>query len=189
MAKEPPDKDRLVKIAEAVVRSVDRCSAITHRLLGFAKRMEPQTEQMALGPLLEEVLSFQGKRQLAHRSIAMNLALGELADHRERPRTTAGRLFLNIFSNALAAVEDGGRIDVSAKVEDQDTVAVTFRDNGSEFLPECLNRIFEPFFSTKGDYGTGLGLSITLGIVEKLGGRIEVQSKVGEGTTSPCCCR
>ncbi len=182
IAQEPPDKARLLRIAEAVLRSVERCSTITHRLLGFAKRMEPRTEQIAIGPLLEEVLSFQ-RREAAYRRIAIDLALPENLPIIESDRGQLQQVFLNIFSNAFAAVEDGGRIDVSAKVEDQDTVAVTIRDNGCGIPPECMDRIFEPFFSTKGDYGTGLGLFITLGIVEKLGGRIEVQSKVGAGTS------
>jgi two-component system NtrC family sensor kinase len=66
---------------------------------------------------------------------------------------------------------------------DQDTVAVAISDDGPGIPEELLDRVFEPFFSTKADYGTGLGLSITFGIVEKLGGRISVQSEVGQGAT------
>ena len=62
-------------------------------------------------------------------------------------------------------------------------MAVTIRDNGRGIPEEHIDQIFEPFFSTKGDYGTGLGLSITFGIVEKLGGRIDVQSRVGQGAS------
>ena len=62
-------------------------------------------------------------------------------------------------------------------------VAVSISDNGTGIPVEHLDRIFEPFFSTKAEYGTGLGLSITFGIVEKLGGRIHVQSQVGQGTS------
>jgi two-component system NtrC family sensor kinase len=92
------------------------------------------------------------------------------------------QVFLNILSNAFAAVDDGGQIDVSMRREDN-KVAVTIKDNGSGIPKENLQRIFEPFFSTKSEYGTGLGLSITFGIVEKLGGRIDVQSQVGQGTS------
>jgi signal transduction histidine kinase len=62
-------------------------------------------------------------------------------------------------------------------------VAVTITDNGHGIPPQNLKHIFEPFFSTKGEFGTGLGLSITHGIVEKLGGKIEVQSEIDRGTT------
>jgi signal transduction histidine kinase len=101
----------------------------------------------------------------------------------ESDRGQLQQVFLNILSNAIAAVDDGGRIDISAKLEDEDTVAITIADNGPGIPEEHLKRIFEPFFSTKAEYGTGLGLSITFGLVEKLGGRIDVQSEVGHGAS------
>ncbi|MFH0765045.1 MAG: ATP-binding protein, partial [Calditrichota bacterium] len=61
-------------------------------------------------------------------------------------------------------------------------ISVTIRDNGHGIPPENLKHIFEPFFSTKGEFGTGLGLSITHDIVDRLGGEINVHSQVGEGT-------
>jgi two-component system NtrC family sensor kinase len=179
---EAPERDRLLRIAETVAKSVERCSVITHRLLGFAKRMDPLTERIALGPLLEEVLSFQGKEP-DYRSITITLAIPEDLPTIESDRGQLQQVFLNILSNAIAAVEDGGRIDISSVLEDENAVAVTISDNGPGIPEEHLKRIFEPFFSTKAEYGTGLGLSITFGIVEKLGGRIDVQSEVGDGAS------
>ena len=65
---------------------------------------------------------------------------------------------------------------------DPDMVGTTIRDNGVGMSEETRDSIFEPFFTAQKGYGTGLGLSITHGIVKKLGGNIEVQSKEGEGT-------
>lgn len=180
--KELPDKDRLLKIAETVLKSVDRCSTITHRLLGFAKRMDPLVERIALGSLIEEVLSFQGK-EAEYRSIAINVAVPDDLPTIQSDRGQLQQVFLNILSNAFAAVDDGGRIDISMKQEGENTVLVTISDDGPGIPEELIDRVFEPFFSTKSDYGTGLGLSITFGIVEKLGGRIDVQSEVGEGAS------
>ncbi|MBW2000161.1 MAG: two-component sensor histidine kinase, partial [Deltaproteobacteria bacterium] len=179
---EPPEGDRLLRIAETVLKSVERCSTITHRLLGFAKRMDPLIEQIALGSLIEEVLSFQGK-EAEYRSIAINVAVPEDLPAIQSDRGQLQQVFLNILSNAFAAVDDGGRIDISLKQEDENTVAVTISDDGPGIPEELIDRVFEPFFSGKADYGTGLGLSITFGIVEKLGGRIDVQSEVGEGAS------
>jgi signal transduction histidine kinase len=179
---EPPEKDRLLRIAETVVKSVERCSTITHRLLGFAKRMGPLTERVALGHLLEEVLSFQGK-EADYRRITITLAVPEDLPTIESDRGQLQQVFLNIVSNAFAAVDDGGRIDISLELEGENMVAVTISDNGPGIPKEHIDRVFEPFFSTKAEYGTGLGLSITFGIVEKLGGRIDVQSEVGEGAS------
>jgi signal transduction histidine kinase len=177
---EPPEKDRLLRIAGTILNSVERSSAITHRLLGFAKRMDPLTERIALGPLLEEVLSFQGK-EADYRNITITLAVPDDLPTFESDRGQLQQVFLNILNNAFAAVEDGGRIDISSELEDESTVAITISDNGPGIPEEHMGHIFEPFFSTKAEYGTGLGLPITFGIVEKLGGRIDVQSKVGEG--------
>ncbi|OGL42244.1 MAG: hypothetical protein A2161_06785 [Candidatus Schekmanbacteria bacterium RBG_13_48_7] len=65
----------------------------------------------------------------------------------------------------------------------EDFVSIIIKDNGHGISEENMKHIFEPFFTTKKEYGTGLGLSITYGIVEKLGGHIGVNSKVGVGTS------
>ena len=115
---EPPEKERLLQIAEIVLKSVERCSTITHRLLGFAKRMEPRIEQIALGPLIREVLSFQGK-EAEYRRITVNLAVPEDLPTIESDRGLLQQVFLNILSNAFAAVDDGGRIDISLRREER----------------------------------------------------------------------
>jgi signal transduction histidine kinase len=144
--------------------------------------MEPVTERIALAPLIEEVMSFQGK-EADYRGITISLDVAEDLPTVDSDRGQLQQVFLNILSNAFAAVDSGGRIDISLVLEDENTVAVTIRDDGPGIPEEHLTRIFEPFFSTKGEYGTGLGLSITFGIVERLGGRIEVQSKLGKGAS------
>jgi two-component system NtrC family sensor kinase len=182
MKEEPPEKARLLAISKAILKSVERCSTITHRLLGFARRMDPRTERIAVGPLIEEVLSFQGK-EAEYRRIAVNLNVPDDLPMIESDRGQLQQVFLNILSNALAAVDDGGRIDIDVKRETENTVSVTITDNGHGIPEEHIDQIFEPFFSTKAEYGTGLGLSITYGIVQKLGGQISVQSKAGEGAS------
>jgi len=179
---EPPKKERLLHIADTVLKSVNRCGNITHRLLGFAKRMDPAIEPVALGPLLEEVLSLHGK-QADYRRVAVNLDVPEGLPTIESDLGQLQQVFLNILSNAFAAVDDGGRIDIALSREDENTIAVAISDDGIGISERDIESIFEPFFSTKGDYGTGLGLSITYGIVQNLGGQIDVQSKVAEGTT------
>ena len=94
------------------------------------------------------------------------------------------QVFLNVLNNAFSAFDDDGVIVITTSEHDNDFVAASVQDNGNGMSEETRQRIFEPFFSTsRQGYGTGLGLSITYGIIQKLGGRIEVQSKEGEGTT------
>lgn len=89
---------------------------------------------------------------------------------------------INLVTNAVHAMPQGGAIRLGARIDDIDVV-VTVGDTGTGMPPDVVERIFEPFFSTKGQKGTGLGLFVTAGIVAHHGGRIEVKSVQGEGTT------
>lgn len=176
-----PQGEKLNSLAASIIGSVDRCRAITHRLLGFARRMDVAVEIMDLNAVIKEVLGFLEKEAL-HRNI--NLVL-ELDDSLPKIASDQGQLqqvFLNIINNAFSAVENGGTVNITSWEPDIDMVAVSIRDNGMGMSEKTKKHIFEPFFTTKKSYGTGLGLSITYGIVKRLGGSIEVQSKEGQGT-------
>jgi signal transduction histidine kinase len=111
----------------------------------------------------------------------------DVAPQTPRLHGDRGRLqeiFLNLINNAFAALEDGGRLDIRARPAEGGVICVTVADTGCGIPAADINRIFEPFFSTKTERGgTGLGLSITYGLVQGLGGRISVESEVGKGTT------
>jgi two-component system NtrC family sensor kinase len=177
-----PEKERFLGLVDSIIKSVDRCRNITHRLLGFAKRMEVQIEPLDLNEVVKETLSFLDK-EAVYRNMNIRLNLGENLPRIFSDRGQLQQVFLNILNNAFDAVEDGGEVCIATWEPDMETVAVTIRDNGKGMSEEVLKRIFEPFFTTKKGYGTGLGLSITYGIVRKLGGDIKVKSKEGEGTT------
>ena len=101
----------------------------------------------------------------------------------ESDRGKLQQIFLNIINNALAAMEDGGRLDITLERVDENSVSASFADTGRGIPEEDLKRVFEPFFTTKASKGgTGLGLSITYGLVQELGGSIRVESTVGKGT-------
>jgi len=175
-------KEKFSTLVGSIMQSVSRCRTITHRLLGFAKRMEVEVESLNLNELIEEVLGFMEKEAL-YRNIDIGLELAKDLPRIDSDRGQLQQVFLNILNNAMAAVEDEGRIIISTWEKDADTVAVSIQDNGCGMAEETLRHIFEPFFTTKREYGTGLGLSITYGIVKKLGGEIDVKSKKHEGTT------
>src|SRR6185312_183126 len=97
------------------------------------------------------------------------------------------QVFLNLFLNAKDAMPSGGTLRVSTA--NGDGVRVMVADTGSGISPEHLNRIYDPFFTTKikpGEgqrRGTGLGLSVTYGIIQEHAGKIQVDSRQGQGTT------
>ena len=177
-----PHSDKTLKLVDTIQRSVERCRSVTHRLLGFAKRMDVSREPIALEHLLEEVVGFQ-RTEIIHRNIEIAYQFPNNLLPIESDRGKLQQVFLNLFSNALAAVDDGGRIEIGVDRLEGNKVAVSIRDNGIGISGEDLKHIFEPFYSTKGEFGTGLGLSITRDIVAKLGGRIEVQSEPGQGSS------
>jgi len=178
---ETPNRDKLLATTESVLRSVQRCKAVTHRLLGFARHMDVEKQTIALDNVVREVLGFLEK-EAEYRNLVLKL---EVADGVPQIVSDQGQLqqvFLNILNNAFAAVPDGGRIDITIEPYNDDQVSVTISDNGVGIPKEHMQRIFEPFFTTKRGGGTGLGLSITYGIVKKLGGDVRVESERGKGT-------
>lgn len=94
------------------------------------------------------------------------------------------QVFLNLLMNSQQAMDDGGVIRISTStLEDSDRVQVLFWDNGKGISAQDLNKVFDPFFSTKAaGEGTGLGLSVSYGIVRDHGGEIHVASEPGKWT-------
>jgi two-component system NtrC family sensor kinase len=181
LPEELPSREKLTPLVNTVLNAAERCGGITHRLLGFARHMEVQWETIDLGVLLREVLEFLGK-EASYRDIHIEFKYPDAPPPVVSDRGQLQQVFLNIINNAFAAVEDGGRIELGIEQVGDDAVAVTIADDGVGIPEEHLGHIFDPFFTTKKGAGTGLGLSITYGIVQKLGGQISVESKVGEGT-------
>ena len=177
-----PQQEKALRLLESILGSVKRCSGVTRRLLGFARRMDTSRETVVLEHLVREVVGFQ-RTEAAHRNIEVRYDFEPDLPSIDSDRGQLQQVFLNIISNAFAAVDDGGHIDIEGTRARDGEVLVTIRDNGRGISKENLQHVFQPFFSTKGEFGTGLGLSITQDIVHRLGGRIEVESTLGEGTS------
>ncbi|MBC8278393.1 MAG: HAMP domain-containing histidine kinase [FCB group bacterium] len=142
--------------------------------------MDIHKEMIDLENLLKEVVGFIAK-EAEHRNISINYNISKDVPAIESDRGQLQQVFLNIVNNGVAAVKDGGSIDISAESLNQESVTVCIKDDGVGISRENLTNIFEPFYSTKGEFGTGLGLSITKDIVEKLRGKIEVRSELNRG--------
>ena len=176
------EQAKFLELTASIQHSVERCKTITHRLLGFARRMEVQFELLNVNDVIKEVLGFLEKEYL-YRNIDIRLQLAADLSQISADMGQLQQVFLNIITNAFAAVEDGGLVSITTWDKDADTIGISIQDNGCGMSAETLGHMFEPFFTTKKGYGTGLGLPITYGIVKKLGGDIKVESKEGTGTT------
>ena len=176
-----PQREKFAALADSIINSVERCSKVTHRLLGFARRMEAHKENIDLKQLIEEVVGFQ-KTDIDHKNINIKYNIAADIPAIESDKGQLQQIFLNIINNAIAAIDVGGNVEITVEKHGANKVAVNIIDNGVGITEENIKNIFEPFYSTKGEFGTGLGLSITNDIVQKLGGKIEVKSEPGEGS-------
>ncbi|MEW6260125.1 MAG: ATP-binding protein [Thermodesulfobacteriota bacterium] len=176
--------EKLLGVIDAIIASVDRCAAITRRLLNFARHVEVNIQQVRLRNIIDDVLGFQTK-EAEHRSIAILVDIPEDIPNFVSDRGKLQQIFLNLINNAFAAMKEGGRLIIRARrLQDEPAIVVTVQDNGCGIPQADIRHIFEPFFTTKSrEGGTGLGLSITYGLVQEIGGRISVESQVGKGTT------
>ena len=174
---------RLEGLIDSVLESVERCGAVTKQLLGFARHTEVSVSTAPIRKIIGDVLSFLEK-EAAYRNITLNLEIPDELPPLVTDRGKVQQIFLNLINNAFQAVFDGGRITIAARQLDGAKIAVSVADNGCGISDENLQKIFDPFFSTKKDAGgTGLGLSITYGLVQRLGGQIAAESELGKGTT------
>lgn len=179
------NKEKFLSLISGISESVVRCRTITHRLLGFSRRMEISQESMDINDAIEEVMGFLEK-EIMYRKIKLEMNLQKNLPNITTDKGQLQQVFLNIINNAIDAIKEkeGGSINVSSYIEDDQFVMVAMNDNGIGIPKEILKHIFEPFYSTKEKgKGTGLGLSISYGIMQKLGGTIMVESEVNKGTT------
>jgi PAS domain S-box-containing protein len=176
-------REKFISLIQGIFDSVGRCRTITHRLLGFSRRVDASLETFDLNEVVREVIDFVEK-ELLYKNVQTKIVFAEDLPHIESDKGQLQQVILNILNNAVDAVEKGGIIEVETRLQDEHTVTISITDNGHGIPESILNHIFEPFFTTKEkDKGTGLGLSISYGIMKKLGGTISVRSKVNEGTT------
>ncbi|MCD4744409.1 MAG: GHKL domain-containing protein [Desulfobacteraceae bacterium] len=170
--------DALLKIEE----HVERAGKVTHNMLGFARAMEPSMEKIDINDVLNHTIEF-----LAHHAQINNIDIQTEYDNSipeiSSDRSQLQQVFLNIINNAIDAIDKQGIINIKT-YEKSNQIIVKIIDTGKGIPEHLVNRIFNPFFTTKAEgKGTGLGLSITYKIIEKLGGNISVESKQNKGTT------
>lgn len=169
---------------DKIEQHVARARKIIHNLLGFARRMEPAKEKINVNNLLDETTGFL-ENEARYVNVRIEKQYGDNVPIITGDLSQIQQVVLNLLNNALDAIDRDGTITVSSRyLEKSQDVAIAISDTGKGIAEAELSKIFDPFFTTKDvGKGTGLGLSISYSIIEKLGGKIQVKSKVGEGTT------
>jgi signal transduction histidine kinase/CheY-like chemotaxis protein len=188
----PPDDARLTRLVENALEGARRGTALTQRLLAYARRQDLKPEAVGIPELV------QGMRDLLERSLGPQVRI-ETRFESEIPKVLvdANQLelaILNLAVNARDAMPDGGVLTIEvekqsiregADVSPGDYVAMRLTDTGSGMDEETLRHAIEPFFSTKDPgQGTGLGLSMVHGLAAQSNGQFSLRSKPGQGTTA-----
>jgi signal transduction histidine kinase len=151
-----------------------------------AGRMELELSSFHLPTAISNAVTLIRERAMRH-SIALGMDIDQRLDDFEADERKLKQVLLNLLSNAVKFTPDGGRVDVSAKL-DTDKVEIAIKDTGVGISPEDQASLFEEFKqlgkdSSRKAEGTGLGLALTKRLVELHGGRIVVHSSIGEGST------
>ena len=163
-----------------IKRESKRCKKIVQDLLNYARTPQPEFVETDLNQLLDQIIRFAANHTDMHGvQITKRFAddLPPLSIDGDQIRQVA----INLILNAGAAMTRGGELTVTTAREEEDAV-ITFADTGCGIDEADLERIFEPFYTTK-DRGTGLGLAITRQIIEQHHGSIQMTSRLNQGTT------
>ncbi len=162
-----------------------RCKEITHKLLSFARKTDSTVKDIQLNEVITEIVNLSAQ-MAKYNKVTIETSLQETLPYITASPSELQQVLLNLINNALYAMEKkGGIINISTKVSEiePNTIIIGVEDNGPGIPEANLSRLFDPFFTTKPvGKGTGLGLSICYGIINKMGGKIDVKSVVGKGT-------
>jgi two-component system NtrC family sensor kinase len=180
-----PQESETRKDLEIVMREATRARDVVRRLLDFARQSESTRARASLNDVVEDVVALS--RHLIHTSgVTLNLELQENLPWVLVDVNQMKQVLLNLIHNALQAMPNGGDLKIfseSTSRAGRDWIRIAVQDTGVGIPKPDQARIFEPFYTTKGDQGgTGLGLSVTYGIVTDHGGQIDVESLPGAGS-------
>jgi two-component system NtrC family sensor kinase len=167
-------------VAHEIKRESKRCKKIVQDLLNYARTPQPEFAETDLNQLLDQIISFAANHTDMH-AVKINREFTDDLPALQIDGDQIRQVAINLILNAGAAMEDGGILTVRTYAEEDDVV-MTFADSGSGIDEADLERIFEPFYTTK-DRGTGLGLAITRQIIEQHHGSIQMTSRPNQGTT------
>jgi two-component system NtrC family sensor kinase len=167
---------------QQIVQQVDRCTEITRNLLDFARKRDPVIQAVEVNRVIEDMTRLVEK-EAKHNNITIVRQYDQELPVILSDAPQLRQVILNFLTNATHAIGKDGVVTITTRLAGDQEVDIVIRDTGCGIPEENLGKIFDPFFTTKpAGKGTGLGLSICHGIIQRLGGRIAVVSRVGQGT-------
>jgi len=181
LLKKAPKQGPFKEGLDVIVHETMRCKDIIQGLLEFSREGEPKKSLSSVNKIMEKALAIL-ENEFHLRHIVVEKTLADNMPSILMDANQIEQVLVNLLLNAAEAIEDGGKIAVESCMDPGiRSEIIKISDTGDGMLPEQMDRIFEPFFSTKSK-GTGLGLTVSYGIVRNHGGRIGVSSTPGTGT-------
>ena len=175
--------DEILASCDKISANVQRARGITQRMLGFGRRMNPGRAEVMLSVVADHVEELLHSEATSHNVRIIKKYSSDVPVILSDPAQLE-QVILNIIDNAIDAIGQNGTVTVTTGRTPNGGASIAITDTGPGLDEETKSKIFDPFFTTKPlGKGTGLGLAICYNILEKLGGRIDVQSEVGKGTT------
>jgi PAS domain S-box-containing protein len=184
LAKANQDDHQMHADIQIIRKHTDQCQSVVASLLSFARTPEPQMTKSQLHAVIDDILSVL-EHQLHKKAIEVRRLYDPEIQSVTMDAAMMKQVFMNILLNARQAMPKGGTLTVRTSLDEvEKRIRVAFTDSGIGISEKFIDRIFDPFFSTKGpEKGTGLGLSVSYGIVKQHRGDISVYSRTGKGTT------
>lgn len=176
-------RDECMELVGDLEVESERARKIVRNLLDFAREREADLESHSVREIIEKTLRL-GSNQIKLAKVKAEVEIEDNVPSIYCDRQQLEQVFLNLIFNALDAMPEGGVLKISVlNARDRESVAVKFEDTGVGIPKHRLRDIFDPFYTSKRKAkGTGLGLSVSLGIVQKHGGDIRVESEFGKGS-------
>ena len=182
LRKGTPSPARQEEYWTSMEHGVRRVQKIVRKLLDFSQQHEPAFSQADINRVVDQVLTLT-THLFAPSGIRLEIIQGQSLPPVMVDRHMIEQVLMNLILNAVQAMKQGGVLTIRTSVS-EGVCRVDVQDSGAGIPASVLPRIFDPFFTTKSEgEGTGLGLSVSLGIVERHGGKISVESEVGTGST------
>ncbi|MGD9162884.1 MAG: ATP-binding protein [Desulfobacteraceae bacterium] len=177
-----PNIEEYRKSVNKIEEHVERARKVVHNMLGYARKMEPRSEDVDINNLIIQTIGILENFARIN-NIEINTLLADKLPIIAGEQAQLQQVFLNLITNAIDAINQDGTIKVISEFNEHD-ITVKVVDNGPGIPFEQQGRVFDPFFTTKEvGRGTGLGLWVSYNIMEKLGGNITLASDAGRGAT------
>lgn len=175
--------DPIIHDYDTIIREAIRCREIVLRLLDYARVEQSRRQSMNINTAIEHSIKLVSK-QVLFQDVEFDIDLADDLPEVSCDPMQMQQVFLNLIINAGEAINGVGKISLSSRLSDDGRfVEGQVTDSGTGVSPDVIDRIFEPFFSTKGSKGTGQGLSIVKAIINQQGGSIEVNNQIEQGAS------